>query len=139
TVRFDQVKDDRKIAILAASWSFTTTIVPRVTALTNDAGVAIADDADLPVGTNLHVVFNEAMEPGSVKLLANGNPVALSWEPQNDKAAFGTQGIAVGPLALTLGEGGKDVLGHPLPTSWKLTPNLVFKVTVHTLPLRAPA
>jgi hypothetical protein len=139
TVRFDQVNDDRKIAIHSATWSFTTTIVPRITALTNDAGVAIADDADLPVGTSLHISFNEAMDPQSVKLLANGNPVPLTWEAQNDKAAFGTQGIAVGPLALTLGDGGKDLLGHALPTGWKLTPNLVFKVTVHTVPLRAPA
>ena len=139
TVRFDQANDDRSIAIKAATWHFTTTIVPRVVALTTDAGTAIADQAELPVNSSLKVAFNTAMDVGSVKLLANGNPLALTWDPDGKGAAFATKGISVGPLALTLGPGGHDTLGHQLAVDWTLTAEVVFRVNVHTTDLKYPA
>ncbi len=139
TVRVDQFKDDHGVAVKAASWTFTTTLVPKVVALTNDAGTAIADDAELPVGSNLKIAFNTAMDGQSVKLLANGNAWPLSWADDGKSAAISTKGIAVGPLELTLGPGGHDQLGHVLPTDWKVTANLVFRVSVHTTPLKYPA
>ncbi|TMF83930.1 MAG: DUF3048 domain-containing protein [Chloroflexi bacterium] len=45
----------------------------------------------------------------------------------------------VGPLALSLADGGHDALGHILPIDWKVTANLVFKISVHTTPLSYPA
>jgi hypothetical protein len=139
TVRLDQLADDRKVAIRAAAWKFTTTIVPRVTALTNDSGTAIADDSELPAGSNLKLGFNEAMDAATVKVLANGNPLALGWDAEGKTAAFATAGIPVGPLALTLAAGGRDLLGHALSTDWKVTASLVFKVNIHTTPLKFPA
>src|SRR5207248_2585950 len=79
TVRFDQTPDDRSIAIRAATWRFTTTLVPRVVALTTDTGTAIADNAELPAGTNLKIAFNAEMDQAAVKVLGNGNPLALTW------------------------------------------------------------
>ncbi|HEX6348165.1 MAG TPA: DUF3048 domain-containing protein [Candidatus Dormibacteraeota bacterium] len=139
TVRVSQFSDDRGIAVRAGTWSFTTTIVPRVTALTTDSGTAIADNAELPLGSNLKVAFNAAMDATSVKLLANGNPVSLAWDADGKSAAFGTKGIPVGPLALSLGPGGHDTVGHALATDWAVTASLVFRINVHTTPLPYPA
>jgi len=139
TVHVDQFKDNRGIAVKAATWTFTTTLVPRVVALTNDAGTAIADDAELPVGSNLKITFNTAMDGASVKLLGNGNALQLTWADDTKSAGIATKGIPVGPLELTLGPGGHDQLGHVLPTEWKLSANLVFRVNVHTTPLKFPA
>ncbi|HEY8642487.1 MAG TPA: hypothetical protein VIO84_06930, partial [Candidatus Dormibacteraeota bacterium] len=139
TVRVDQFPDDRGIAVRAALLKFTTTLVPRVVALTTDTGTAIADDAELPVGSNLKIAFNTAMDAASVKLLANGNPIQLTWDADGKTGAFGTKSLGVGPLAMTLGPGGRDTLGHALPTVWKVTANLVFRVQVHTVPVHYPA
>ncbi len=139
TVRFDQTKDDRSVTIRPATWKFTTTLVPRVVALTTDSGTAIADDAELPVGSNLKIAFNATMDAVSVKVLANGNPVPLTWSADGKSAGLATKGIPVGPLALTLGTGGHDQLGHLLLTDWKVTASLVFKISVHTTPLGYPA
>lgn len=139
TVRTDQFRDDRGIAVTAATWKFTTTLVPRVVALTTDTGTAIADDTELPVGSNLKIAFNTAMDGASVKLLANGNPVELTWDADGKTGAFGTKAMGVGPLAMTLAPGGRDTLGHVLATAWKVTANLVFRVQVHTVPVHIPA
>ena len=138
-VSLQQFSDDRGVAVKPASWTFTTTIVPHVIALTTDTGTAIADDAELPLGSNLKIAFNAAMDAASVKVLANGNPVQLNWPADDKSAGFGTKGIPVGPLALSLADGGHDALGHILPIDWKVTANLVMKISVHTTPLSYPA
>src|SRR5205085_1275087 len=48
-VSLQQFSDDRGVAVKPASWTFTTTIVPHVIALTTDTGTAIADDAEMPL------------------------------------------------------------------------------------------
>jgi hypothetical protein len=139
TVHFDQTPDDRSIAIRAATWRFTTTIVPRVVALTTDTGTAIADNAELPVGSALKIAFNAVMDTTSVKVNGNGSSLPLTWETDGKTADFATKGIPVGALALTLAPGGHDTLGHALSIDWAVTANLVFRVNVHTTQLRFPA
>jgi Protein of unknown function (DUF3048) N-terminal domain/Protein of unknown function (DUF3048) C-terminal domain len=139
TVHFEQTPDDRSIPIRAATWRFTTTIVPRVVALTTDTGTAIADNAELPVGSALKIAFNAVMDAASVKVNGNGNSLPLTWETDGKTADFATKGIPVGALALTLAPGGHDTLGHALSIDWTVTANLVFRVNVHTTPLRFPA
>lgn len=120
-------------------WHFTTAIVPRVTAVSTDTGTAIADGADLPVGTALKIAFNAAMDQSATKVTANGNPAQATWEPDGKTLDLPTKDAAVGQLQLALAPGGRDTAGHPASTDWKLTANLVFRVNVNTTPLKFPA
>lgn len=124
--------------VAAGRWSFRTTLVPRVTSVTTDAGAGIADDAELATGTTLRITFNSPMDAPTVKLLVNGGPATLAWAADGLSATLDTKPLRAGPLALSLA-GGRDAAGHALDTTWKLLANLVFRVNVHTTPLRYPA
>ncbi len=123
----------------AARWHFKTTIVPRVTAVTTDTGSAIADGAELPVGAALKVAFNAAMDQGATKLTVNGNPSGSRWEQDGKTLDLTTKGLPVGQLLLALAPGGRDMVGHAALADWKLSASLVFRVSVHTTPLKFPA
>ena len=139
TVSLVAFKDSAGHQVDGGSWRFTTTIVPRVVAVTTDTGTAIGDGADLPVGSALKVAFNTAMDQTATRIMANGAAATAAWEPDGKTVDLATKGAAVGPLELTLGPGGRDTSGRPASTDWKLTANLVFRVNVHTTPLRFPA
>lgn len=124
--------------VRGARVSYTTTIVPRVVAVTT-GGAGVADGGAIPLGTKLTIAFNTAMDAASVQLTANGAAAKLAWAGDSKSAVLDTTGSKVGQLALALQPGGKDALGHTLGTDWKLALNLVFKVNVHTTPLKYPA
>jgi Protein of unknown function (DUF3048) N-terminal domain/Protein of unknown function (DUF3048) C-terminal domain/Bacterial Ig-like domain len=139
TVTLLSFKDGDGIAIAKHLWHFTATIVPRVTSLTTENGSTTADQSELPIASNLKLVFNDAMVPATVKLLLNGTATELSWSDDGKVASFTTKSVPAGTLDLSLGAGGKDLTGHALNDTWTLHLNLVFAVTEHTVPLTAPA
>ena len=129
---------DHGHTVKGARWSFTTTIVPRITSVTGPGGAGIAADASLPINTPLTLAFNTAMDTSATRITANGQPATVAWAGDGKSATVDTKGVAVGGLDLALAAG-QDTAKHAADTSWKLHLNLVFKVTVHTTPLRAPA
>ncbi len=138
TVKIDAFNDGAH-NIQAKTLSFTTTIVPRVTAITTDAGAGVADGADVPVGTKLVLNFNAAMDQPSVQLQVNGGAINLAWAQDGKSATLDTKGMKIGALSLVFAPGGKDTTGHAMAATWKLGLNLVFRINVHTTPLRFPA
>lgn len=139
TVTIKSFKDRDGVATVQHTGRFTTTIVPRVTALTTENGATTENGSELPLASTLKVTFNAAMEAASVKLLLNGAAANLTWSDDAKAATFSTKGIAAGDLVLSLGSGGKDRTGHALNANWTLDLNLVFAVTEHTVPLQSPA
>jgi hypothetical protein len=79
------------------------------------------------------------MEQPSVRVLLNEKPAQLNWEPDGRTAGFSVKGLAVGPLDMTLGPGGKDTSGHSLGTNWDLKASIVFRPNIKTVPLQYPA
>jgi hypothetical protein len=138
TVKVDPFKDGGH-DVQARTLTFTTTIVPRVTTVTTDSGAGVADAADIPAGTKLVLNFNAPMNQPSVQLQVNGSASNLAWGQDGKSATLDTKGMKIGPLSLAFAPGGKDTAGHAMSADWKLGLNLVFKVNVHTTPLRFPA
>lgn len=123
------------------SWSFTTTLVPRVVQilqmLLDGTDAKLADGAQVPQTAAIKLAFNTAMEPASVQLTANSKRQTLSWaDPRT--ALVTLKGVAVGPLTIQLA-GGKDRSGRPADTSWKAGLEVVYAVNLKTVPLRFPA
>ena len=137
TARLDGFQDGGH-AVRAGAWRFTTTIVPRVTGVTTDAGAGVANDAEVPLGTVLTLVFNTPMNASSTQVTANGQPATLDWAADGKSATFKTQGLKVGALQLALAAGA-DQLGHHAATGWKFGVSLVFKINIQTTPLKFPA
>jgi hypothetical protein len=132
-------KDSTGHVVSAAGWRFKTTIVPRIVTVSTSTGTTLSQDSEIPVGETLTIAFNTAMKTSSVTVLANGQPAPLTWAPDAKSAQFLTKGLAVGALQLSLAPGGLDQLGHKLSTDWSFTSELVFRIQVHTVPLRYPA
>jgi hypothetical protein len=125
--------------VTPARLRFTTTLVPRVTALTTEVGAAVASNGEVPLNASLKLVFNAAMDASSVKVLLNTKPIDLTWAADGKSAGMKTQGLGVGPLDLAIAPGGRDLTNHPLSTDWNFHGTLVFSVSLHTVPLKYPA
>jgi hypothetical protein len=138
TLTLSPLRDASGHAVKAARWRFTTTIVPRVVALTTEAGSAVSDQDAIPAGSRLRVSFNEAMDTTSVKLLANGTPVGLSWAGDGRSASLEAGQLKIGALQLALADGSRDVAGRAA-LSWNIRASVIFEARIHTVPLRAPA
>jgi Protein of unknown function (DUF3048) N-terminal domain/Protein of unknown function (DUF3048) C-terminal domain/Bacterial Ig-like domain len=137
TVRLDSLRDSGGHPVPGGVWHFETTTVPRVVNAALDTGAAVADGAQLPVGAGLKLSFDQTMDPASVRVLANGSPLRLTWAPDRRSAALRAQGLKPGPLQLVL-DRGHDVRGHRA-ASWRLTATLVDASASGSPPLRAPA
>jgi Protein of unknown function (DUF3048) N-terminal domain/Protein of unknown function (DUF3048) C-terminal domain/Bacterial Ig-like domain len=138
-VTVSSFKDATGHLVSSAGWRFTTTIVPRVISVSTSVGTALSQDSEVPLGDTLTIAFNTAMKTSSVTVLANGQPATLAWAADGKSAQFPTKGLPVGALQLNVGAGGLDRLGHKLSTDWALASQLVFRIQIHTLPLRYPA
>lgn len=138
TVRLGATRDAAGHPVKPAQWHFTTTLVPRVMALTTTAGVAIAEGSEIPVGSGLRLTFNDTLDPASVTLLANGSPLPLSWAQDRKSAEVDARALRAGPLQLRIGPGARDSAGRPL-NPWSLDTAVVFHAAIHTVPLAAPA
>ena len=138
TLTLSPLRDASGHTVKSARWSFTTTIVPRVVSLTTEAGAAVTDQDAIPAGSRLRVSFNDAMDTASVKLLANGKPVGLSWAGDGRSASVEAGPLKIGALQLALADGSRDVAGRAA-LSWNLRASVIFEASIHTVPLRAPA
>jgi len=63
------------------AWSFTTTIVPRVTTFLDDAGANLGPGSPIAQGGNVNLVFNTAMSQAETTVTANGQPAKLPGRP----------------------------------------------------------
>jgi len=61
------------------SWTFTTTIVPRVASFLDDAGVDLGPGYPVEQGHHVNLVFNTAMSQADTLVTANGQPAKLAW------------------------------------------------------------
>jgi hypothetical protein len=77
------------------------------------------------------------MDPASVKLLANGSPVALSWAADHRSARLEGTALKAGPLLLELGPGSHDAGGRAV-LAWRLAAKVVGRLQ-DPMPLPAPA
>ena len=81
---------------------------------------------DIPAGRDgIYVIDSDGSNP--VQVTQNdtrGENEEPQWSPDGTKLVF---------------QIASDTLGHALPTVWKVTANLVFRVQVHTVPVKYPA
>ncbi len=119
-------------------WRFTTTIVPRVTGVTDQDGTAVAEGAQIPTGTQLILAFNTPMNETTVTPLVNGSPATVHWHSDAESVRIYLQHVKVGPLTVSFAAGGRDQAGHRLQ-DWSLHALLAFIVRVHTVALPFPA
>lgn len=123
----------------ARTWSFRTTVVPRVLAVTAGGGPLPASRPDVKLGTPLKLLFSSPMDQSTVKLTANARAAALSWQAGGTAAVLDTSAIPAGPLQLALLPGAQDLQKRPLPAAWSFAVNMVFRVDIKTTQLRSPA
>ncbi|MBO0687068.1 MAG: hypothetical protein J2P45_28290, partial [Candidatus Dormibacteraeota bacterium] len=126
------------IAFLAIRGQGPAGVAPRVVALATSSGAAVSEGDLIPAATPLQLTFNTTMDEPSVRLLANGAPIPLSWRGDGTSAALDVGTLHVGPVALAVASGARDASGSELP-DWKLAFRMVFGLSAHTVPLGAPA
>lgn len=117
---------------------FTTTIVPRVTGVTDQAGNPVADGAQVPTGTQLILAFNAPMNESTVTPLVNGSAAQVHWHADARSVRIFLQHAKLGPLTVGFAPGGRDQGGHHLQ-DWSLHALLAFVIRVHTVALPFPA
>ncbi|MDR0358769.1 MAG: DUF3048 domain-containing protein [bacterium] len=110
---------------------------PRVEALTTSSGATVSDGDLVPAGTALRLTFNAEMDESSLRLLANGTPLGLSWAQDRRSAALDVASLHRGRVALSVAPGARDTAGHSL-ARWELAFSLIFGLPTHTVPLSAP-
>jgi hypothetical protein len=136
TVRFDSIPKVDGHRVRGGVWHFRTTTTPRVVGITLASGTAV-QGGQIPLGAGLELTFNTAMDTGSVKLLANGSPLGLSWARDRRSARVEGTALKAGRLSLEIGPGGRDAGGRNL-AAWRLAA-IVVERPQDTPPLAAPA
>lgn len=106
-------------------------------ALTTSAGAHVSDGELIPAGTPLRLTLNAEMDESSLRLLANGTPLGLSWAQDRRSAALDVASLHRGRVALSVAPGARDAAGHSL-ARWELAFSLIFGLPTHTVPLSAP-
>ncbi|HEV2216036.1 MAG TPA: DUF3048 domain-containing protein [Candidatus Dormibacteraeota bacterium] len=131
--------DTTKHSVKARHWTFTTTIVPRITSVTGAGGAAITDGSEVQPGTTITFSFNDVMVPSTVKIILGTQPLTLAWAADSRSASTSTQGIPSGPFVVKLASGATDSTGHAIKASWTLVTGLYYSDQEHTTPLKYPA
>lgn len=139
TVALKQFTDATKHQVKGATWSFTTTIVPRIASVTGTGGATIKNGFEIQPGTTLTFTFNDAMMPNTVKMTVGTRPLTLAWAPGSRVATVSTHGIPSGPLVIKLAAGATDQTGHTIKASWTLVTGLYYRDQEHTTALKYPA
>jgi hypothetical protein len=141
TVSLKALTDESRHRVAAAQWSFTTIIVPRVTAVTTSAGTALTDGAEIDPGTVLKLAFNDAMVPATIRVTLGSQSQAadLKWADDDRSATFTTAGIPSGPLIVNIAPGGHDQTGHLVPSAFNLKTGVYYHDHQHTTTLPYPA
>lgn len=139
TVTLRALRDTDGHQLAQRHWRFTTTIVPRVTNVSDQNGGDVAEGAQIPTGTQLIISFNTAMDQKTVTPLINGSPAAtVHWHSDSQSVRVFLTHVKLGPVTLGFAPGGRDQTGHPLQ-DWTLHALLAFVIRVHTTALPFPA
>ena len=131
--------DTTKHPVKPSHWTFTTTIVPRITSVTGAGGAPITDGSEVQPGTTITFAFNDVMVPSTVKMMLGTRALTLSWATDSRSATVSTQGIPSGPFVVKIGAGATDVTGHTIKSSWTLVTGLYYRDQEHTTLLKYPA
>lgn len=106
------------------TWHFTTTLVPQVTSLTTRTGTLVTDRGQVPLGAALRLTFNTSMDTSTVRLLANGSPLGLTWGLDARSADVDVSSLRTGSVSFTIAPGARDADGRPL-ADWRLDATVV--------------
>ncbi|HXN90305.1 MAG TPA: DUF3048 domain-containing protein [Candidatus Sulfotelmatobacter sp.] len=139
TVAMKPIYDVGHHRVNAAQWTFTTIIIPRVTAITAGDGTALKDGMEIDPATSMKLAFNDAMEPVTIKVTIGSQPVNLKWAADDKSATFSTAGIPSGPITVNLAPGGRDLSGHLVPGAFTLKTGVYWHDHEHRISLRYPA
>ncbi len=139
TVNLAPITDLSQHRVPGGHWTFTTTIVPRISSVIGAGGIALSDGAEIDPGTPLTVNFNDAMEPLTIKVTIGTKPVDLKWAAGDRSATISTQGMPSGPLVLQMGPRGTDQTGHHVPGTFTLKTGVYYHDREHTTALKYPA
>jgi DUF3048 family protein/Big-like domain-containing protein len=139
TVTLQPFYDTTRHQVKGVQWSFTTTIVPRITSVTGPNGAPITNGSEIQPGTTITIAFNDAMVTSTVKMMLGKEPLTLSWAPGSRVATVSTHGIPSGPLLIKLAPGATDQTGHTIKAGWTLVTGLYYRDQEHTIPLKYPA
>ena len=138
-LRLANLNDTAGHKVANARWTFTTTIVPRVMTVLDQDGDPVNEGQQIPTGTQLILIFNDAIDEASARFLVDGKPAPqVHWHEDDKSARIYLTHVHVGPLTATVAPGAHDRTGHQL-AAWTLHGLLAFVVKVHTTPLPFPA
>ena len=139
TVSLKPILDVSGHHVDGGQWKFTTIIVPRVTSIALGDGTALKDGMEIDPGSSLKLVFNDAMEPVTIKATIGGQTASLKWADDDRSATFSTAGLASGPLTIQIAAGGRDQTGHLVPAAFAIKTGIYWHDHEHTVSLRYPA
>jgi hypothetical protein len=139
TVAMSPITDLSHHRVPGGQWTFTTNIVPRITAVTGAGGVALVDGSEIDPGTLLTINFNDAMEPMTVKVTVAAKLADLKWAADDRSATISTQGMSTGPLVVSMATGASDQTGHHVPGTFTLKTGIYYHDREHTTALKYPA
>ena len=139
TLSLRSFTDTTKHQVKAAHWTFTTTIVPRISSVTGAGGAPITNGSEIEPGTTITFAFNDVMVPSTVKMTLAAQPLTLNWAKDSRSATVATQGVPSGPLVVKLGPGATDSTGHTIKAAWTLVTGLYYRDQEHTTALKYPA
>src|SRR5260370_9382467 len=95
-----------------ANWSFPTIIVPRVIGLTAGNGSQLKDGMEIDPSSMLNIVFNDAMEPTTIKATIGTQIANLKWTDDDRSATFSTAELPSGPITIPTAAGGPHTTHH---------------------------
>jgi len=139
TVAMSSITDTSHHSVKATHWSFTTIIVPRVTAVLAPDGSSLTNGMEIDPGTTLKLVFNDAMVPITINVLLGTQAAKLNWAPDDRSATLSTAGLPSGPLDVSMAPGGRDQTGHLVPVAFSLNTGVYYHDHEHTTALPYPA
>jgi hypothetical protein len=123
----------------ASQWTFTTNIIPRVTAITAGDGSPLKDGMEIDPGVTMKLSFNDAMEPVTIKVTVGTQVATLKWATDYKTATFATGGLTSGPVTVLLAAGGRDQTGHIVSSAFTLKTGIYWHDREHTIGLNYPA
>lgn len=139
TVTLRSILDTGHRRVPGANWSFTTNIVPHVTAITVPGGVVLKDGQEIDPGSPLTLAFNDAMEPATVKVLLGTQDATLTWAADDRSVTVSTAGLPSGPITVQMPAGGRDQTGHVVASALTLDTGIYYHDHEATTALRYPA
>ena len=139
TVTITPFTDANKHEFRGGRWTFTTTIVPRIVSVELPDGAAVTNGVEVMPTSKLTFVFNDAMNPDTVKISFNDQPATLTWAKDLRSASMATNAIPSGPLVLQLAAGAKDQQGRAVKEAWSIDTGLYYLDHEHTIALKFPA